>query len=242
MSTERLIRIGQTYGHSCGLALSTVGRLAGGHGAFFARVAEGRVTFRRVDRAIQWFSNHWPADVRWPEDVPRPEPTPGSAAARSRLRRPDPSLGDPLETVRAARRRMTTAMARGDRDGVRNAEQAAFRAGMRLGPNRRIASPRALCEALHVSRAVYYDVVRRFAHGRGPGRRTRPGSDSDRMLRALTDAGDARFAFRNRPAANGSRLDHQTPAADFPEPSAASPPDDAAQAVPSNADPHDIGT
>ena len=242
MSTERLIRLGQTYGHSCGLALSTVGRLAGGHGAFFARVAEGRVTFRRVDRAIQWFSDHWPADVRWPEDVPRPEPTPGSAAARSMLRGPEPSPRDPLETVRAARRRMATAMATGDRDGVRTAEQAAFRAGMRLGPNRRIASPGALCEALHVSRAVYYDVVRRFAHGRGPRRRTRPGSDSDRMLRALTDAGDARFACRRRPAANGRCLDHPTAAPDCPEPSPTQPLDDAAQAVPSNADPYDIGT
>lgn len=196
MSPDDLIRLGRTYGRFRELALSTVGRLAGGQGAFFQRVAAGRVTIRRVDRAVQWFSDHWPAELAWPDDLLRPEPQPGSPAA---VAADEGLVDDPLQAVRAA---LDLARARdeaGDREGARKAEDAAVEAGSRLRPDGRIASVPALCDALHLSRDVYYDVVRRFGGRRGIGRRTRCGSASDRMLRALVKAGDARFAlFRAR--------------------------------------------
>ena len=196
MSADDLIRLGRTYARSRGLALSTVGRLAGGQGAFFERVATGRVTIRRVDRAIQWFSDHWPAGLRWPEDLLRPEPRPGSPAAVALQEHP---RDDPVRAVWAALALERARAEAGDREGARRAADAAFQAGSRLRPDGRIASVAALCDALHLSRDVYYDVVRRFAGRRGIGRRTRTGSASDRMLRALTQAGDTRFAlFRGR--------------------------------------------
>ena len=196
MSPDDLIRLGRTYGRFRGLALSTVGRLAGGQGAFFQRVAAGRVTIRRVDRAVQWFSDHWPAALAWPEDLLRPEPQPGSPAAVAAEERP---ADDPIQAVRAALDLARTRAEAGDREGARRAEDAAVAAGSRLRPDGRIASVPALCDALHLSRDVYYDVVRRFAGRRGIGRRTRSGSASDRMLRALANAGDTRFArFRAR--------------------------------------------
>lgn len=196
MSPDDVIRLGRAYARFRGLALSTVGRLAGGQGAFFQRVAAGRVTIRRVDRSVQWFSDHWPAELAWPGDLVRPEPRPGSLAASAIE---NDAAEDPVQVVRAALVLATARAEAGDREGARRAEDAAVAAGSRLRPDGRIASVPALCDALHVSRDVYYDVVRRFAGRRGIGRRTRSGSASDRMLRALANAGDTRFAlFRAR--------------------------------------------
>ena len=197
MSPDELIRLGRAYGRFRGLALSTVGRLAGGQGAFFQRVAAGRVTIRRIDRAVQWFSDHWPAGLTWPEDLLRPEPQPGSPAAAAAAE--EGPVDDPVLAVRAALDLARARAEAGDREGARRAEDVAVKAGSRLRPDGRIASVPALCDALHLSRDVYYDVVRRFAGRRGIGRRTRTGSASDRMLRALANAGDTRFAlFRAR--------------------------------------------
>ena len=38
-------------------------------------------TFRRI---VQWFSDHWPADLLWPADLPRPAPSPDSPTAQAR--------------------------------------------------------------------------------------------------------------------------------------------------------------
>ena len=196
MSPDDVIRLGRAYARARGLALSTVGRLAGGQGAFFDRVAAGRVTIRRADRAVQWLSDHWPATLAWPEDLLRPEPQPGSLAASAVE---NDAAEDPVQAVRAALDLARARAEAGDREGARRAEAAAVAAGSRLRPDGRIASVPALCDALHLSRDVYYDVVRRFAGRRGIGRRTRRGSASDRMLRALANAGDTRFAlFRAR--------------------------------------------
>ena len=208
MITERFLALARAYIGSTGLALSTLGRLAGGHGSFFTRAAQGRVTVRRVEEAIQWFSNNWPAGLPWPEDIPRPDPT-----SRSRIDEP-PRRGvnvppmTPLQAVDAAQQEMLAAMTSGDWVRVELAEQRAFRAGMALRPDGRVASPAALCRALDVSRDVYRDVVRRFAYQRGVGRRTRDGSDSDRMLKALAASGDIRFD-RYRPGQPASAGDPQ---------------------------------
>ena len=70
-----------------------------------------------------------------------------------------------------------------------------------LGPAGQIASPGALCRALGLKRSVYYAVVRRYRDDVGAGRWPRAGSDSDRMLTALSASGDSRFASRRRESA-----------------------------------------
>ena len=67
---------------------------------------------------------------------------------------------------------------------------------VRLGPEGRIASPGTLCRALGLKRSVYYAVVRRYRDEIGAGRWPQAGSDSERMLIALSAAGDVRFASR----------------------------------------------
>lgn len=82
MSTTTLLRLGRALSRHRGIKLSTLGRLAANHGAFFKRLEEGRTaTEARIIRVFQWFSDNWPADLEWPPDVPRPEPSPREEAA-----------------------------------------------------------------------------------------------------------------------------------------------------------------
>ena len=64
------------FAEHLGLSLSTVGRKAANHGAFFIRLESGRtITEARKDRVFQWFSDHWPEGLDWPPGIPRPEPS-----------------------------------------------------------------------------------------------------------------------------------------------------------------------
>ena len=55
---------------------ATVSRLATGSGETMNRLRRGHtITLRRVARVLQWFSDHWPADLEWPSDIPRPLPS-----------------------------------------------------------------------------------------------------------------------------------------------------------------------
>ncbi len=58
-----------------------VADLAVGNPYFFKRLRAGaRCTVKTYGRALQWFSDHWPADLAWPTDIPRPAPSAESAA------------------------------------------------------------------------------------------------------------------------------------------------------------------
>jgi hypothetical protein len=37
------------------------------------------IQVKRLEKAIRWLADNWPADARWPEDIARPAP--GEAAA-----------------------------------------------------------------------------------------------------------------------------------------------------------------
>ena len=70
----------QTYAQRMNLSVSTVGKYAIGADDLEKRLPEGRITIARVDRLIQWFSDHWPCDLAWPSEIPRPCPSLGSPA------------------------------------------------------------------------------------------------------------------------------------------------------------------
>lgn len=75
MSTESIIRLCEVYAARRGLSLSTVSTYAAAAGDFYKRLKAGHdLTTRRAARVIQWFSDHWPADLEWPPDIPRPTP------------------------------------------------------------------------------------------------------------------------------------------------------------------------
>lgn len=190
--TTLLPALGALYASHRNLALSTVGRLVAGHGSFFQRVSEGRVTLRRAAQAVQWLSDHWPSDLSWPDDIPRPEPAAGGPA--------EPPAAPLTRTARRravldARSRMREAADRSAWDAAKIHERAMFEAALALRGDGKIADPEALCEALQVPRFVYDDVVRRYSRGRRNASRVpRRGSRVARMLQALRSAGDVRFA------------------------------------------------
>ena len=59
-STKHLRSLADVYAKERRILLSTLGRLVTGSATFFGRLEEGRVTIRRADAAIQWFSSNWP--------------------------------------------------------------------------------------------------------------------------------------------------------------------------------------
>ena len=84
----------------------------------------------------------------------------------------------------------------------------------RLGPDGRIACAAALCAALGIPRSVYHAVVRRYRDEVGAQRWPRAGSESERMLTALSAARDVRFAGRR--SAPGHERDPPGPDRDPP--------------------------
>lgn len=85
MNSQHLLSLARLYATRRGWSVSTVSTYMGGSGDTLARLERGHdITTRRAARFIQWFSDHWPADLDWPSDIPRPEPLaaaePGEAA------------------------------------------------------------------------------------------------------------------------------------------------------------------
>ena len=171
-------------------------------GDLFHRIAEGKgVTLATYNRALQWFSDHWPADLLWPADIERPEPGPDSPVAKSvqegslyRNEGAGASVSELLKYRRAL-------LDKDDYDKAAAVQEAAIVAASVLGADARIACPNDLCAALDVPRYAYDQVIRSYADGK-PRQRLSPRfrrfgpSDSARILRALTDVGDVRFAKR----------------------------------------------
>ena len=162
-----------------------------GSGAFYRRLESGgSVRAKRCGEVLQWCSDHWPNDLTWPAGLQRPAP---NAEA------PPPPRAVAVHAVRRAMERYLAAM---DDETREAAMRDALEIGMRLDPaTGRVACPDALCIALRVERHTYDYVVSRYAMRpkTWPRRSARQsaflGSQSatDKMFRALRDAGDVRF-------------------------------------------------
>ncbi len=73
MNTQILTEMAEHYAQHVGLRTSTVGAYAVNDGKFFHRLAGGGgCTLKTAERAVRYFSDHWPADLAWPRDIPRP--------------------------------------------------------------------------------------------------------------------------------------------------------------------------
>ena len=81
MSHDFILRLADGLAAYRSRSPHTVCRWATGDGALYARLSRGRaITTHRAARVIQWFSDHWPADLPWPSDIPRPPPNSKEAA------------------------------------------------------------------------------------------------------------------------------------------------------------------
>lgn len=73
MHTDDLITLVSSYAEHVGRSEATVSNRIVGHARLFARLRSGRgTTIKTYHRVLQWFSDHWPADLPWPSGIPRP--------------------------------------------------------------------------------------------------------------------------------------------------------------------------
>lgn len=78
---ERLLLLARAYGGAENLEPSTVSWRVFGDTKKLAALESGRdIQVKRLEAAIQWFSDHWPENADWPDSVPRPEPVPAAAS------------------------------------------------------------------------------------------------------------------------------------------------------------------
>lgn len=72
-----LVELAEQYANRRGVSLWRVGHLAAGRGSFFVDLRDGRrhCQTNTYSRVLQWFSDHWPAELPWPADARRPEPS-----------------------------------------------------------------------------------------------------------------------------------------------------------------------
>ena len=70
-----LLAVARAYAEIEGVPLSTVSSRALDDGKKLAAIESGAdIQVRRLERAMQWFSDNWPAGAGWPSDVCRPAP------------------------------------------------------------------------------------------------------------------------------------------------------------------------
>lgn len=73
--THQLLTVARAYASAEGIELSRASWRAFSESKTLDDLTEGRTspTLRRADRALQWFSEHWPDGAVWPAAVPRVE-------------------------------------------------------------------------------------------------------------------------------------------------------------------------
>lgn len=69
-----LLSVSEAYRNARGISASRLSTIVFGDGKVLPQLASGDrdITTRRLETAIQWFSDHWPADADWPEGIERP--------------------------------------------------------------------------------------------------------------------------------------------------------------------------
>jgi hypothetical protein len=74
-----LMLISKRYCDAAGISKPRLATLLVNDGKFFDRVeGGGGFTARTYERALRWFSEHWPANTDWPEGIDRPVKAPSA--------------------------------------------------------------------------------------------------------------------------------------------------------------------
>ena len=170
MNSQNILALANKYSAHTGLALATISTYATGSGDFFKRLQAGHdVTLRRAIRIIQWFSDHYPADLTWPIEIDRPTPDPDSPAAKHLKEKNNAS-------------EIPRWLALNDQGEI--ADPRAFIRGLFKGRG----------AAVEAQIKLYYQVVSQYsAGGRRAAKWPRKGSIMRAILDHLRAAGDVRF-------------------------------------------------
>lgn len=77
---DSLLRLVGAYCEATGLAEATVSDRVLNDGKRIKAIRAGKdIGSRRLEEAIQWFSDNWPVSAEWPVDIARPAARPAIA-------------------------------------------------------------------------------------------------------------------------------------------------------------------
>lgn len=70
---DQIVRIADLYAASAGIGRKRLSTIVFNRGAKLDNIANGGdLATGTYEKAMQWFSDHWPKDQLWPSDVQRP--------------------------------------------------------------------------------------------------------------------------------------------------------------------------
>lgn len=76
IGTAELLTLARAYGEAEGVGLTTISSRVFNDGKKLDAIAAGGDLYSgRLNKAVQWFSDNWPAGLDWPATVARPAPS-----------------------------------------------------------------------------------------------------------------------------------------------------------------------
>jgi hypothetical protein len=80
---QHLLRLFEVFGAAQTLSETRVSSLVFNDGTRIRDLQSGRdIGVRRLDKAVQWFSDNWPANTEWPGGQARPDADPDGRTYR----------------------------------------------------------------------------------------------------------------------------------------------------------------
>ncbi len=72
---QHIAHLSEPLAQWSGYSPSTISRFATGSGDIFDRIQNGHdITYLRLQRIFQYFSDNWPDTLPWPKEIDRPAP------------------------------------------------------------------------------------------------------------------------------------------------------------------------
>lgn len=72
---DQIVRIADLYAASAGIGRKRLSTIVFNRGAKLDSIADGGdLATGTFEKAMQWFSDHWPKNLDWPDEVTRPQP------------------------------------------------------------------------------------------------------------------------------------------------------------------------
>ena len=85
MNEKSIYHLALRYAEYHRITMTRVSSLVYGSGSLFSRIKKDKsITIYTYNKVLQWFSDHWSADLVWPADIPRPCPNPHAAPVNHR--------------------------------------------------------------------------------------------------------------------------------------------------------------
>lgn len=108
-----VLRLFSLYCAAAGRSPSRVSTLVWNHGARYRQILSGAdLRTRSFERALRWFSRHWPENIPWPPRIPRPQPETKKGTAPGPVTEPERELIEAMAPGPEGRLRSPAALCR----------------------------------------------------------------------------------------------------------------------------------